>query len=86
MANDPDSQLDAILAYQQAASSWITSASALIAQLEAASTSPTNTASADLQAKIDAVIAFQAANPVPAIPTTPAPSAPVDSSTSAPSA
>lgn len=68
---DPNSELAQVTAYEAAAFTWITKASALITQLEAASSSnpaPTDSDSADVEAGIQAILAFQASNPVPAAP------------------
>lgn len=78
MPSDPNSELASILAYAQASASYITQADALITQLQTASSGGTDTDSPDVEAAIQAVLAFQTANPVPTAPpavTAPAPSA-----------
>lgn len=82
---DPNSELASILAYAQASAGYITAAAALIAQLKAASSSnpaPTDSDSPDVETAIQNILAFQTANPVPAVPTavTPTPAAPAASS------
>jgi len=89
MPSDPISELNTISAYAQASAAWIAAASALIAQLEAASTSnpsPTDSDSPDVEAAIQNILTFQTANPVPAVPTAvAAPAAPAAPASPAPS-
>lgn len=64
---DPDVELAQILAYAQASAAYITQQNALIAQLQAAQ-SGRDTDSEDVETAIQNILAFQAANPVPAAP------------------
>lgn len=78
--SDTISELASIQTYAQASSAWITAASALIAQLESASSSnptPTDSDSPDVETAIQNILAFQTANPVPAVPVAPVTTTPV---------
>lgn len=72
---DPDAQLATILSYAQNSAAYITAADALITQLQTAQDNSTDSDSTDVQAAIQAILTFQASNPVPTLPTgvTPAP-------------
>ena len=68
---DPDSELAAILTYCQAANAYIGTLNTQIAALQAASAanpSATDSDSPDVEAAIQAIIAFQTSNPIPAPP------------------
>lgn len=72
MANDPNTELGVILDYAKASNSYITAQNTLIAQLEATISAGGGTVadsdSADVEANIQAILAFQAANPIPTAP------------------
>lgn len=82
---DTNAELTAILTYAQNSAAYIQQQNALIATLQAsiaANGNTTNSDSADVEANIQAILAFQNANPVPTPPAsvtpTPASPAPTD--------